>query len=304
MSAFNGAGNVDALIAAAARERDATKAALNAANSAAMGKTGLLAISFRNGRNNQLREADRKFANASAEIRRAVTAGNAELLSRFARSLLTVNASMETLGLTVRSVSLASGAATDWFAGLFGGLERFTEVSQYYYENLYTDAERVARATELLSAEMNRLGINAIPATRAAFRALVEQADKFGDPTLVASLMQLAPAFIGVRDGIDALAAAAADSGSAFDDLGRSLRVVVDEDLFATDQDFRRAMSRADNGITTTPRQSDAELRAEMRGINSKMEVLVSAMEITANNTGRSANAADDQLAVTLEQNA
>jgi hypothetical protein len=299
MSAFNGAGNVDALIAAAARERDVTKAVLNARSSAGMAESGFLAISYRNRRNNQLRAADQKFANASAEIRRAAIAGNAELLSRFARSLLTVNASMETLGLTVRSVSLASGAATDWFAGLFGGLERFTEVSQSYYENFYTDAERVARATELLSAELNRLGINAIPATRAAFRALVEQADKFGDPTLVASLMQLAPAFIGVRDGIDALAAAAAGSGSAFDGAARAM-----EDLFATGQDFRRAMSRADNGITTTPLQSDAELRAEMRGLNSKMEVLVSAMEITANNTGRSANAADDQLAVTLEQNA
>jgi len=211
---------------------------------------------------------------------------------------------METLGLTVRSVSLESGAASEAFAALFGGLERFTEVSQSYYENFYSDAERVARATQLLSAELKRFGINSLPATRDAFRAIIEWNDAAGKSGIVAGLMQLAPAFVGVRDGIDALAAAAADSGSAFDDLGRSLRDLANEDLFATGQDFMRATSRADNGITTTPRQSDAELRAEMRGLNSKMEVLVSAMEITANNTGRSANAADDQLAVTLEQNA
>jgi len=215
MSAFSDAGNVDALIAAAARERDATKAAINAPIIVGTGETWGRGPS--SNKIMRMVEADRKFANASAEIRRAATAGNAELLSRFARSLLTVNASMETLGLTVRSVSLESGAASDAFAALFGGLERFTEVSQFYYENFYSDAERVARATQLLSAELKRFGVDSIPATREAFRAIVEWNDAAGKSGVVAGLMQLGPAFIGVRDGIDALAAAAKDAGTVLD---------------------------------------------------------------------------------------
>jgi len=161
-------------------------------------------------------------------------------------------------------------------------------VSQSYYQNFYTDAERIARETELLSIEMLALGIDTLPSTRAAFRALVDEADALGDSGLVASLMQLSPAFAEITAGADA--------------LGDSLRALVNEDLFATGQDYTRALSRGSNIQTFTPQQSDAELRAEMRALNVSMERLVSSSEITAGNTGRGADTADDTLAFQLEQ--
>ena len=91
---------------------------------------------------------------------------------------------------------------------------------------------------------------------------------------------------------------AAEDAASAVNAFKNSLN----EDMFATGQDFMRAMSRTSNGQSFTPQQSDAELRAEMRALNVSMERLVSTSEITAGNTGRGADAADDTLAFQLEQ--
>ena len=91
---------------------------------------------------------------------------------------------------------------------------------------------------------------------------------------------------------------AAEDAAIAANALSNS----INEDLFATGQDFVRAMSRTSNGQSFTPQQSDAELRAELRALNVSMERLVSTSEITAGNTGRGADAADDTLAFQLEQ--
>ena len=214
--------------------------------------------------------------------------GSAATLDRLAQSLVAVNSRMGYLGLNTHAVSLAGAGAAAAFAGLFGSLENFNAVSQSYYQNFYTDAERVARATELLSLEMLALGIDALPATLAAFRALVDEADALGDSGLVASLMQLSPAFAEISAGANA--------------LGDSLRALVNEDLFATGQDYIRALSRAGNNQAFTPRESDAQLRAELRALNVSMERLISSAEITAGNTARGADAADDTLAFQLEQ--
>jgi len=214
--------------------------------------------------------------------------GSAATLERLAQSLVAVNGWMGNFRMNLYDVSLAGGGAAAAFVQLFGSLENFNAVSQSYYQNFFTDAERVARATELLSIEMLALGINTLPSTRAAFRALVDEADALGDSRLVASLMQLSPAFAEISAGADA--------------LGDSLRALVNEDLFATGQDFTRALSRNSNNQSFTPRESDAELRAELRALNVSMERLVSSSEITAGNTGRGADAADDTLAFQLEQ--
>jgi len=214
--------------------------------------------------------------------------GAATTLSRLAQSLVTVNGWMGNFRMNLYDASLAGGSAAEAFAGLFGSLENFNAVASSYYDNFFTDSEQIARATELLSIQMMALGIDALPSTRAAFRALVEEADALGDTELVAALMKLAPAFAEISAGADA--------------LGESLRALVNEDLFATGQDYVRALSRSANNQEFTPRPSDAELRADMRALNVSMERMVSAAEITAGNTGRGADAADDHLAFTMEQ--
>jgi len=184
------------------------------------------------------------------------------------------------------NIDLAAGLImlSPAFAGLTQAVENFNAVSQSYYQNFFTDAERIARATELLSIEMLALGIDTLPATRAAFRALVDEADALGDSGLVASLMQLSPAFAEISAGADA--------------LGDSLRSLVNEDLFATGVDFMRGTSRASNGIEYTPERSSAEMLAELKALNARIDRLQSTSEFTAAYTGQTANNTEGQLTI------
>jgi len=188
------------------------------------------------------------------------------------------------------NIDLAAGLImlSPAFAGLTQAVDDLAgltqAVSQSYYQNFFTDAERIARATELLSIEMLALGIDTLPATRAAFRALVDEADALGDSGLVASLMQLSPAFAEISAGADA--------------LGDSLRSLVNEDLFATGVDFMRGTSRASNGIEYTPERSSAEMLAELKALNARIDRLQSTSEFTAAYTGQTANNTEGQLTI------
>ena len=208
-------------------------------------------------------------------------------ITRLASSLTVVNDVFQSLGFSAYDVSLAGAAAADTFASLFGSLDNFAAATAAYYDAFYSGEEKRADATSRLAASLAVLGVSAIPQDRAAFRDLVDSAQLAGNDALAAGLIMLAPAFAGLTDAVEVLAAAI---------------ITVNEDRFATGVDFMRGTSRASNGIEYTPRESDAELRAELRALNLSMERLVSSAEITAGNTGRGADAADDQLAFTLEQ--
>jgi len=208
-------------------------------------------------------------------------------ISRLAQSLSVVNDVFQSLGFSAYDVSLAGAAAADTFASLFGSLDNFAASTAAYYDAFYSGEEKRADATSRLAASLAALGVSAIPQDRAAFRDLVDSAQIAGNSDLAAGLIMLSPAFAGLTDAVEVLAAAI---------------ITVNEDRFATGVDFMRGTARASNGIEYTPRESDAQLRAELRSLNLFMERLVSSSEITAGNTGRGADAADDTLAFTLEQ--
>jgi len=218
-------------------------------------------------------------------------------LTRLASSLTVVNDVFQSLGFSAYGVSLAGAAAADTFASLFGSLDNFAASTAAYYDAFYSGEEKRADATSRLAASLAALGVSAIPQDRAAFRDLVDSAQLAGNDALAAGLIMLAPAFAGLI----MLAPAFAGLTDAVEVLAAAI-ITVNEDRFATGVDFMRGTSRASNGIEYTPRESDAELRAELRALNLSMERLVSSAEITAGNTGRGADAADDQLAFTLEQ--
>jgi TP901 family phage tail tape measure protein len=122
-----------------------------------------------------------------------------EALSELAGSLQGVNAVMGQLRLSTIEASVAGGVAARNFAELFGGLGALNQVATTYYQNFYSDAERLGHATELLADQMGELYLT-VPATKDAFRALVEAADAAGDREMVASLLQISPLFAQVTD--------------------------------------------------------------------------------------------------------
>lgn len=159
-----------------------------------------------------------------------------ETLERLANSLTTTNHWMGNLQLKLYDISLAGGAAASAFVDLFGTLDEFTTATGSYYQNFFSDAERTARATQLLNAELSALGIDTLPASRAAFRALVDEADQLGDSELVASLIKLSPAFAQITQEVNALNDAMTGQGL--------YRTLADATYAATAGGYRQSMEQ------------------------------------------------------------
>jgi hypothetical protein len=161
--------------------------------------------------------------------------GAYDALHRLSASLVTVNDVFRDLGFSLYNVSLAGADGASQFAMLFGSLENFSSATASYYDQFYTDQEKLTNATARLSESLAALGVDVLPATNSAFRDLVDTAMLAGDSDLAASLIQLAPAFDTVTDATDALAASLND---------------LSEDAFSNAFDYRRSVGRASNGIT------------------------------------------------------
>lgn len=100
-----------------------------------------------------------------------------ETLTRLSSSLTTVNGTFDVLGQTLYASSLAGADMASQLVDLMGGQEAFINTTAAYYANFYTEAERADVATRQLTAALATIGVDAMPASREAFRDLVEAQD-------------------------------------------------------------------------------------------------------------------------------
>ena len=189
-------------------------------------------------------------------------------LERLSAALGTVNGVLGDLGLELYRVSVRGADAASQFADLFGGLDQFAQASSAYYEAFYSDAERFARLQEVSTKAIRDAGL-AVPATREAYRRMVEAQDLSSEAgrKAAAVLLQLAPAFDQIYDAAEATRAAAAQ---AIADANASRTSLLDSLL--TDQQ-RAAQAQAEITATfaalnlTVPTTLDG-LRAIIAGLD------------------------------------
>lgn len=129
-------------------------------------------------------------------------------LKRLVLSLQAVNPVMEKLRLTVFETSLEGANAASRLIEFTGGLEQFNALTTSFYENYYTEAERLSDISSDVAEALAEMGL-AMPATHAGFRAMVEAARVAGNDQMVGNLLRLAPAFDRVADSIKAATDAA-----------------------------------------------------------------------------------------------
>jgi hypothetical protein len=165
--------------------------------------------------------------------------GAYDALTRLSTSLVTVNDVFRDLGFSAYNVSLAGADAASYFADLFGSLENFSTASAAYYDQFYTDEEKLANASARLTEALGDLGVNFVPDTNSAFREMVETAMLGGDTDLAASLIQLAPAFDSVTDAANALESATLEMRGAYQ---------LDGSGYATAFDAKIAYEAANQG--------------------------------------------------------
>jgi TP901 family phage tail tape measure protein len=94
---------------------------------------------------------------------------------------------------------------------------------------------------------------------------------------------------------------AAEDAAVAANALSNALAMSFSEDAFASGIDFRRGLARASNAIDYSPQQSQAEMLAQLKALNARIDVLQSTSEITANSSAQTAENTDFSNALTLE---
>lgn len=103
--------------------------------------------------------------------------GAFETVIRLASELNTFNSYADALNLNFELVGFAAVEASQNIADAAGGFDKLNASLSGYYNNFFTEEERTAKQMELLSAELKEIGINAVPESREAFRALVEGLD-------------------------------------------------------------------------------------------------------------------------------
>lgn len=120
-------------------------------------------------------------------------------LQRLAYSLQAVNDAWKLMDFTLREVSITGAGAAANLVSLVGGLDSFNSLSGYFYENFFSEAERRAKAIQLLSETLAEFG-EALPTSKQAYRDLLNEATVEGNDDLAAALLKSASAFVFITD--------------------------------------------------------------------------------------------------------
>lgn len=104
--------------------------------------------------------------------------GYLETLIRVASTVATVDGIFNQIGQSIGGVGLEGAAAKLKLVDLAGGLQELSNLTQGFYDNFYTETEKIANKTRLVTEEFKRLGVEMIdlktPDARINFRTLVE----------------------------------------------------------------------------------------------------------------------------------
>ncbi|MCA0920221.1 hypothetical protein [Pseudooceanicola nanhaiensis] len=118
---------------------------------------------------------------------------SSEALSRLSEHLTATAAVFDTLGHSMFEVSIAGADLASSLVQLFGSTDAFNTAASTYFAAFYTEAERIEVYTRQATEALAAFGV-ALPASRAAYRDLVESLDLSTDSgqELYAVLLQLA----------------------------------------------------------------------------------------------------------------
>ena len=139
--------------------------------------------------------------------------GYLETLIRVASTVATVDGIFNQIGQSIGVVGLEGAAAKLKLVDLAGGLQELSNLTQGFYDNFYTETEKTANKTRLVTEEFKRLGVEMIdlknPDARINFRTLVEslkdtnQEAYVGLLKLQESVSDLTPEFKAAETAID-----------------------------------------------------------------------------------------------------
>jgi hypothetical protein len=132
-----------------------------------------------------------------------------DTLTRLSQSLATANQLFQAMDMTTLELSVQAADSASTLIDLTGGIDAFLSKMDFVYQNFFTNQERVDKAVANLSGTFESLGL-VMPDTREQFKELVTIVQAAGSNTLLAALLEIAPAFDSVTTALEGEAVAAA----------------------------------------------------------------------------------------------
>jgi hypothetical protein len=163
---------------------------------------------------------------------------------------------LKSLGRSVAAFNNLSGTAATNLLTAFGGADALVSGMSAYVDATYSDAEKLKLQQQQLADAFAQLG-EAMPTSTAELRAMVEAqgAATEADAQLLASLVQLAPAFAAVQKQVDEQTKAAVESvADARSTLVDAYRREADALQSAVDghREFARSLREFSAGLATS----------------------------------------------------
>jgi hypothetical protein len=132
-----------------------------------------------------------------------------QTLTRLSQSLATANQIFQAMDMTTRDLTIEAADSASKLIDMTGGIDAFLSKMDFVYQNFFTNQERVDKAVKSLSRTFESLGL-VMPDTREQFKELITVVQSAGSDTLLAALLEIAPAFDSVTTALDGEAATAA----------------------------------------------------------------------------------------------
>jgi len=178
-----------------------------------------------------------------------------ERLAMLAVNLEQVNGALDLVNVSLADISPAGALAAEALVNAMGGLEAFAAATNAYYQEFFTEEEKLAN----LTAQVQKVfaGLNqTMPTTRDGFRAIVESLDLMTEDgrDAYAQLMAVAGAFATITPAaeqmVDAVTQAFENLDTAFADFEKSINAQRQSSLDKIDELEKSKTAITDNLAT------------------------------------------------------
>jgi tape measure domain-containing protein len=204
-----------------------------------------------------------------------------DTLARLATSLGNVNPLLSQLGLDLLGVGAAGGDAASKLVDLFGGFDKLGSSAGQFYQQFYSEQERADQARKALAASLADVGLS-VPATRDAFRDLVEAQDLTTNSgrAAFATLLEVSGAFAEMTPATGELAETLRDTAAIAQE-----RVSLEERLLALQGDTAALRERERSALDESNRalyDQIAALEAQAAAADAAAQAAEAAAQLAA----------------------